>query len=53
MAGISPVSIIHGKGTGILRQGVHEILRKHKNVKGFRLGKYGEGETGVTIVELK
>ena len=53
LAGISPVSIIHGKGTGILRQGVHDILIKHKNVKSFRLGKYGEGETGVTIVELK
>ena len=53
LAGISPVSVIHGKGTGILRQGVHDILRRHKNVKSFRLGKYGEGETGVTIVELK
>ncbi len=53
LASISPVSIIHGKGTGILRKGVHEILRKHKYVKGFRLGRYGEGEDGVTIVELK
>ncbi len=53
LAGISPVSIIHGKGTGILRQGIGEMLRRHRLVKSYRLGKYGEGETGVTIVELK
>lgn len=53
LAGISPVSIIHGKGTGILRKGIQEYLRKHRYVKSYRNGKYGEGEDGVTIVELK
>lgn len=50
---VSTVTIIHGKGTGVLRSGVHAHLRKHKNVKTFRLGNYGEGEAGVTIVEVK
>ncbi len=53
LAGVSPVTIIHGKGTGILKNGIHEMLRKHKYVKGYRLGRYGEGENGVTVVELK
>ncbi len=53
LAGISPVSVIHGKGTGILRKGIGEMLRKHRYVKSYRLGRYGEGETGVTIIELK
>ena len=53
MAGLSTVSIIHGKGTGILRQGIQAMLRKHPHVKSFRLGRYGEGENGVTIAELK
>ena len=53
LAGVSPVTVIHGKGTGILRKGIHEMLRKHRYVKGFRLGTYGEGEDGITIVELK
>lgn len=53
LAGISPVTVIHGKGTGILRKGIHEMLKKHRYVKGFRLGTYGEGEDGITIVELK
>lgn len=52
LAGISPVTIIHGKGTGILRSGIAESLRKNKRVKSHRAGKYGEGETGVTVVEL-
>lgn len=53
MAGLNQISIIHGKGTGILRSGISDMLRRHKLVKSFRLGKYGEGEDGVTIVELK
>ncbi|MBQ7132215.1 MAG: endonuclease MutS2 [Oscillospiraceae bacterium] len=53
VSGLSTVTVIHGKGTGILRKAVHERLRRHKNVKSYRLGKYGEGEDGVTIVELK
>ena len=53
MAKLGSVTIIHGKGTGALRKAVHEILRHNKAVKSFRLGRYGEGEAGVTIVELK
>ena len=53
MGRMESVRIIHGKGTGALRQAVHDTLRRHKRVKGFRLGRYGEGETGVTVVELK
>lgn len=53
MGHIETVRIIHGKGTGALRQTVHDTLRKHKRVKSFRLGRFGEGETGVTVVELK
>ena len=53
LAGLHSVSIIHGKGTGTLRNGITQMLRKHPQVKSFRLGKYGEGENGVTIVELK
>lgn len=44
---------IHGKGTGALRKAVHDILRRNKAVKSFRLGVYGEGESGVTVVTLK
>lgn len=53
LAGVTPVTIIHGKGTGILKNGIHEMLRRQKYVKGYRLGTFGEGENGVTIVELK
>ncbi len=53
IAGLGEVTIIHGKGTGILRSGIHKFLRTHPHVKKFRLGKFGEGESGVTIVELK
>lgn len=53
MAGLNTVSIIHGKGTGTLRAGIQTMLRRHPHVKSFRLGKYGEGENGITIAELK
>lgn len=52
-AGLYEVTIVHGKGTGILRQAINEMLRKHPHVKSYRLGAYGEGGTGVTMVELK
>ena len=47
------VSIIHGKGTGALRAAIHKMLKMNKNVKSFRLGTFGEGESGVTIVNIK
>lgn len=53
LTGINQVSIIHGKGTGSLRNGVHQFLKRHPHVVNFRLGEYGEGDSGVTIVELK
>jgi DNA mismatch repair protein MutS2 len=52
MAGLPTVRIVHGKGTGILRQTVHETLAGHPLVKSFRLGDWGEGGAGVTVVEL-
>lgn len=53
MSGVGLITVIHGKGTGILRNAVHAELRRNSSVKSFRLGVYGEGEDGVTIVELK
>ena len=53
MAGLHEVTIVHGKGTGILRDGIQKHLKKYPAVKSFRRGKYGEGEEGVTVVELK
>ncbi len=53
MAGLPSVTVIHGKGTGVLRTAVQQHLRKNKRVKSVRSGVYGEGEQGVTIVELR
>ena len=53
LANIPSVVIIHGKGTGTLRAGIHQLLKKNKSVRAFRLGTFGEGEAGVTIAEIK
>ena len=53
MRHMNTVTVIHGKGTGVLRKAVHECLKRSKQVKSYRLGRYGEGESGVTIVEIK
>lgn len=53
LSGLITISIIHGKGTGILRKGIQSFLKTHPHVKSYRDGLYGEGEQGVTIVELK
>ena len=53
LSSLGEVSIIHGNGMGILRSGIQDCLRRHPCVSSFRLGRYGEGETGVTIVSLK
>lgn len=52
LSGINTITIIHGKGTGVLRKAVQAHLRGHKNIKSFRTGTFGEGETGVTIAEI-
>ncbi len=53
MCGIPSITVIHGKGTGVLRKCVQQHLRHHKNIRTYRLGLFGEGEDGVTIAELK
>lgn len=53
LGGIETITIIHGKGTGALRNAVHQFLKTNKNVKSYRLGAYGEGEAGVTVAVLK
>ena len=53
LSGAGIITVIHGKGTGTLRQGIHRHLKSHPSVRSFRLGAFGEGEDGVTIVELK
>ena len=53
LASLTTVTIIHGKGTGALRNAIHAMLKRQPNVKEFRLGKYGEGEDGVSIVTFK
>ena len=53
MSGITMLTIIHGRGTGVLKNAIRAHLKRHPSVKSFRPGVYGEGEDGVTIVELK
>ncbi|TCK89038.1 DNA mismatch repair protein MutS2 [Natranaerovirga hydrolytica] len=53
LSNIGQVTIIHGKGTGALRDAIHAFLKRNKHIKSYRLGKFGEGESGVTIVEFK
>ena len=53
LSGLLNIRIVHGKGTGALREGIHKFLKSHPHVKSFRVGTFGEGEMGVTIVELK
>ena len=53
LAKLQTARIVHGKGTGKLREGIHKFLKKHPHVKSYRIGAYGEGEMGVTVVEIK
>jgi len=53
MANLGEVTVVHGKGTGILRKAINDMLKRHPHVKSYRLGAYGEGGEGVTMVELK
>jgi len=50
---LTTVRVVHGKGTGALRNGIHQYLKRQKHVKSFRLAEFGEGDAGVTIVELR
>lgn len=52
LAGVTSLRVVHGKGTGALRSAVQQRLKADKRVKSFRLGAYGEGDSGVTLVEL-
>ena len=53
IAGLTSVRVVHGKGTGALRKGIHEYLRKLKFVKSYKLAEFGEGDAGVTIVTFR
>ena len=53
LAHLSSVRVVHGRGTGALKNAVHAHLKRQKYVKSYRLGNFGEGDTGVTIVEFK
>jgi len=53
LASLTNVTLIHGKGTGAVRNAIHALLKRHPHVKEYRLGKFGEGEAGVTVVTLK
>ena len=53
LANLQTARIVHGKGTGKLRKSIHAFLRTHPHIKSFRLGTFGEGEMGVTVVEFK
>ena len=53
LAGLPSCRIVHGRGTGALRNAVHQHLKKQKYIKAFRLGEYGEGDAGVTVAEFK
>ena len=53
LAKLQTIRIVHGKGTGKLREGIHKFLKTNSHVRAFRIGTFGEGEMGVTVVELK